>query len=195
MSALNYMGVDAAFSNIGWVVADPFTLDLRGFGVLRTSRTKPKVRKAQSISIAEDDVTRIRLLVAGLKEIVEREDVGGMAVELPMGGSQSAISTKALGMATAVLTAAAFYMQIPMIAISPYDSKLAIGGSKQSSKEEVAEAVYEQWPQLHDYRPEGLQEHITDAGAAFLCTRWSDVYHRLYLRRAKQEAMRWTTKR
>ena len=173
---MNYLGIDLAYSNIGWVVVEPCKLELRGFGVIRTKR-ETKKRKT---TVTLDDVRRLEHIASTLQVIVRDYRVGAITAEFP-GGSQSAVSAKSFGMAIGALVVLSTALNVPLDPQTPAKVKRAVCGSKDASKEAIAKAVCKRWPELEQVKPVGLREHVTDAAATILASRDGEVYHRLFL--------------
>ena len=172
-----YLGVDVAFNNMGWVVVHPDGLQLEAYGCIRTKREAKKRRT----TVTEDDVRRIVHITKELRCIISTYQVSAVAAELPVGGSRQSNSTKALGMATAALISVCTGFKLPIAPITPHALKKGVTSRLRASKGQIARVVLGVWPEIANFKPKGLQEHITDAGGAILATRDTPVYHRAFL--------------
>jgi len=174
------MGIDLAFNNVGFVVVNPDGLDMVSWGCIKTKRMPKKKRT----SVTVDDIRRIELIANELTGIIEEHKVVAIAAELGTGGTQSAISTKALGMATATLVTLANALNVPLYPYTPTQVKKAVGSRTYASKDTLARVVEDRWPVLQSWKHKTTKEHVTDAAAVILAAKTSDIYHKLFLEAA-----------
>lgn len=167
--------LDVAFANLGWAIMKP-----HGAGwyctdayVIETKRSDKK----KKIRVADDDVRRCTEHFAMLSAIIERCEIKGIIAEMPPGGSKSATSAKAMGMAKAVVACVAQAHKLPTEWITPDEGKVAATGKKNASKIQVQRAVVKKYPECtksfkfkrgSKTEYEGRFEHVADAIAAFM---------------------------
>ena len=169
------LGLDLAFVATGWVVVDPRTFNLLGFGCITTK----KEQKRRGIRVADDDFRRCSDLARGLFQVLEGYLVKGIVAEIPTGGAQGARSNRAMGMATGVLSAVVEAYKLPLEVYTPLEVKVAGGGDGRASKESVEVAMLAQWSGLSSFKPKGLRQHVTDAAAVILAARSGVLYRTL----------------
>ena len=182
---MNLMGIDLAFSNVGYVIVEPRTFNLIDFGVIRTKREHKKL----GISVTQDDIRRVNIIANGLGDLVTEHNIGGVIAEMPTGGARIASSAKTLGMAVGVLVTACNARSIQLHPVTPISVKKGLTGLNNASKNKVAQRVLQKWPVLAEHRPAGTFEHVSDAAAVLLTSKDSNVYRDLYLRAALKEVL------
>ena len=146
----------------------------------RTSKEKKKDGK-RSRKVTEDDALRITLIVNRMVELVCRFSPDAVVAELPVGGARSAGAIKSMAFSTAMTVATFTILNLPVLFISPYDTKRIVGGVTRVAKGEdykahVIAGVKKVWPNINWPRMKKLdkvdpiqQEAIADAlGAAIV---------------------------
>lgn len=169
MSLWKVVGLDPSFTNFGIAVGeydlDDGTCNIERIEVIQTAPVK-KPRNGKAL----DDLRRAHEIAHRVME--ECEDADIVASEIPA-GSQSAKSSRALGIALGIVAAAAPYV----IPVSAGEAKLFLTGQRNASKEEMIDAATIVYPNLgwNTVTRDGEQvitatknEHMADAIAVLL---------------------------
>lgn len=168
------LALDVAFAHLGWAIMEPHEDGWRcldGY-VIETKKSDKK----KKIRVADDDVRRCTEHFATLSAIITRCGIQGIVAEMPPGGSKSATSAKAMGMAKAVVACAAEAHGLPTEWITPDEGKKAATGKKNASKAQVQRAMIKEYPDCtksfklkrgSKTEYENRFEHTADALAAF----------------------------
>lgn len=130
------LGIDAAFSNVGFACVDvDFTnpkepiVELVGLHIVQTEGLK---KRPKGMPRSHDDLRRARESIEGIKHMVDTWAPDHIVAEVPF-GSQSARASWALGIALGVLAS------IPdLIEVTPRDVKAATG-EKHADKDMMIE--------------------------------------------------------
>lgn len=167
---ITVLGIDAAFSNMGFCMAnlDTDALDIQ-VDRLHLAKTVAGAHKKE-VRKSSDDLRRATELYKELQAMcstVSKE--GRMPVigfcEVPH-GSQSARSSWGLGIATGVLAAS----PVRLIQLTALEVKMATVGKKDASKDEMIQWAYNRYPKANWLRWKGeltaANEHLADAVAA-----------------------------
>lgn len=163
------LGLDPTIRNFGWMVLDvtPEAPLFVAAGVLRTAKWRFEPTKK---SAAEDDWGATEYLLTGLCHIVETYRVDAMVLEQP-GGSKSASGAKSLAAAVTICNAIAHRYSLPAERVGQAQVKIHLTGKQSVSKEKMAAIVKRRIgvpPSVLKDFPEGVHEHIYDAGACVL---------------------------
>lgn len=188
------IGFDAGFVNIGYMVAElpakygekPKPIEL---GVFSAPPPSKKQRKRQGLPVALQNVMRIRKQAESILELCQEHKPVATFVEYPHGGAKSAIAARSMGAATALM-AAALDIALPArpsVVFTPSDIKELVTGGFKASKEQVAQAVMDYWPEIQEWpgfklSDEGkkVKRDATDAGAVVIAATSHDVYKSLF---------------
>ena len=173
------LSVDPGFSSVGWAlceISQVGSIDYIGSGVIRTKKATAKVL------VSEDNVSRAREIAAGIMEIFVDMDAHPSRLKAIVSEAQSwprnaSVSAK-VGMCWGILASFAHACEIPLVQVSPQSLKKRLTGRRGASKQDVADAVCEFWPQVRvdaECYPVTQREHMYDAAAALLASRDSDV--------------------
>lgn len=168
---LRLMGVDAGFGKLGWVVADADEGEVLGFDCIKTTKQSDK----RGTRVADDDVRRCKLLRNGLLEAHREYEPRAWFVENPSGGSKSSRAARSMGMATALLVGLVEELGVPCEWLTYRQLKKEVEGKVSVTKEEVREAMLEEWtwPDTPEY--EYAKSHVYDAAACLVAGRDSNT--------------------
>jgi len=141
---------------------------------LASVRTLPTARKAK-LRQADDDATRLRVILAALDDILDRHRPVVLAYEAPL-GSKGVRAAKSLAYVIGGVVAVAAQRNIPALAVFPAEAKLVATGSKTASKAEVEAGLRKRFA-LDGVAPVAKvdREHAFDALAVALVARESEV--------------------
>jgi len=181
---MNVICLDAGFVNLGWVVAEvskrsePKIVDC---GVSTAQTLSPKERKRRGLASAHNNIARIEKQVDHLVKIHNAYEPVAYFIEVPHGGAKGALAIRAMAYATALLVGALKVLapNIPVVYMLPSEIKEQVGGSTTASKETLANAVRNQWPDT-DWNAAGARsDNMTDAGAVCLAMRYHQTFKAL----------------
>ena len=173
------LSIDPGFSSVGWTLGSINTsgdIDYVGCGVIRTKKSNAKVL------VCDDNVVRAREIVAGLMKLFEDLDAHPSGLKAIVSEAQSwprnaSVSAK-VGMCWGIISTFAHVCEIPLVQISPQNLKKTLTGRKSASKQDVADAVCDVWPDIQgdaDKHPSTQREHIYDAAAALIASKEKDA--------------------
>ncbi|MBI4396862.1 MAG: hypothetical protein HY548_07190, partial [Elusimicrobia bacterium] len=105
--------------------------------------------------------------VRAVREVVDRNGIRRVVVELPNGGALSARAIRAMALSTGMIIAVIELLGLAYEFYTPSETRLAATGRiKNVSKEEVIEAICGRYPDITS-GPKCEMEHICDALATF----------------------------
>ena len=124
------LAIDAGFRSTGWTIFEnkkPIAC-----GVISTQKAPKKTK----VRVADDEAQRCATITRGLMDIVDNDQykIKGVVVELPSGGSQSAISMRQMGKITGVLVAFCIVKNIPYEVVTPQEVKKVMTGRNAATK-------------------------------------------------------------
>ncbi len=148
---------------IMWV--DPGT-NFLGYGLLRVVDNKPEVLLSGALNLSKmsDVYLKLRAIFRRTLQIIDQYHPDELAIESQFFGKNVQSMLK-LGRAQGVAIAAALQREIPITEYAPKKIKVAVAGSGEASKEQVALMLQKQLK--IENMPETLDE--TDALAIALC--------------------------
>lgn len=184
MSDCFVLGVDPGFASVGWSVLKllPSGEELVEMGVIRTEKSAAK----RNVRASEDNLERAKEIAAAFQTLIDKYRVQLICAETMSYPRNSSAAAK-MAMCWGVLAALAHQYGIPIAQATPQEVKKAVTGRKDSSKEEVQEAVRSLFPVLQGGEakhggpyilravPRSLWEHPYDATAAVVACRQSEV--------------------
>jgi Holliday junction resolvasome RuvABC endonuclease subunit len=159
MARIQVVGVDAAFSNMGFAIAD---IDLISKKILvkDIKLVKTESMSGKSVRKSSDDLRRAKQLQAAL--VANSDHCYVAFVEVPH-GSQSARASWSLGIAVGVLSSC----PIPIIQVNAEQVKMASIGKKTASKMDIINWAYKLYPDLPWLKSKDrliqANEHMADA--------------------------------
>ena len=158
--------LDVAFAAMGWAIAEVFPEDLVVLeaGAIKTKKESNK----RHIYVADDDARRAAETARALIELRKRFRPQGIVAELPGGGAQSARAARTMGIATGIAVMFVEFVLLPVEWYTPGEGKLALGGSKKASKNEMISAAMKRWPDAGWPEKKGDQEHAADAAGVLV---------------------------
>jgi len=165
----NILTLDVSLAATGWAVVSlhgstPETIQDCG-----CIRTKPDHRERVK---GADTVHRVRSIARQLRDIIGQYQPIAIVAELPY-GSQHAASAVAQGICYGIIGALAETHGIPLVMVTPQQSKQQVAGCRNASKSAIQECVFRWWPEAS--RGDG-DEHVADALAALVAARDSEIY-------------------
>lgn len=176
MSTINVLGIDAAFSNMGFarMFLDTRKDSVRDLCSLRLVSTESQHKK--EVRKSSDDLRRARELHDAL--VQECSGVFVAMAEVPS-GSQSSRASWSLGIAVGILAGC----PVPIIQVSQLEVKMASVGKKTASKDEMIEWAMALYPQADWIRSRGrptkANEHLADAVAIIYAGMRTDTFKML----------------
>lgn len=163
--------LDVGFKSTGWAqleLTPDGGEDFLAAGVI----LRPDLTRKKQLRKADQLVEQSQHLYRELINICR--PASGIIAEMPSAGARSATALRAMGMALALAAAAVEELQIPAEWVQPQDSKLALTGRKDASKELMQCTVLELYPGIESHIPrrggkvvKDKWEHIADAVAAY----------------------------
>ena len=176
------MGFDISLRNTGWVAAivrGQGEYEIIDYGFIHTD---PQQKK-RGIRAADSNIERCKTIYRTLRAAIRQHHAQGLAFEVPNQGGQSAISIKAMAMATALIACLdeehGLSFGTSGIFITPNENKVALTGKRNASKDAMMEAVRALFPEIEWPPATGKFEHIADAAGALYAVRYSDLYRRI----------------
>ena len=176
---IQVVGFDPAFTNWGtaWDTINTETLEIK---ILKLHLTTTSPEKKAKVRKSSDRLLRAQILSNHLKEACVKQQV--IFSEIPT-GSQSAVAAMGLGIAVGVLSSA----PIPVIQVTPNDTKMCAVGKRTASKNEMINWAYEKYPDVNwiTKRRKGVlqltnaNEHLADAIAVIYAGIQSDQFKQL----------------
>lgn len=166
---LKLLGVDAAFSNTGLVVAE-FDIHTNQMQVLDMILVTTEADKANKKTVRKnsDDLRRAGQIIRTLDEVLMQYNPQFAIVEVPS-GTQSARSSWALGIAVGCI--AHLESKVPIVQVSPMEVKNVVSTKHPDKSHMIAWAV-DRYPDAPWPRKAGggvtvtKAEHLADAVAA-----------------------------
>lgn len=162
MSLITVVGIDAAFSNMGFATMAVDTTKERIVGLSRLRLVSTEGQHKKEVRKSSDDLRRARELHDAMTSECHNAFVA--MAEVPS-GSQSSRASWSLGIAVGILAGC----PIPIIQVSQLEVKLASIGKKTASKDEIIEWAMALYPHdgwlHHKGRPTKANEHLADAVA------------------------------
>jgi len=132
--------------------------------------------KKRKIMQMEDDHERISTIVSTLNQLHKKYNFQIVVGEVPPGFSKSARSATAMGMAKSCIWTWALVLKIPFFAVTPRESKKAVCGNPNASKEDVQKAVQALWSDFKFPSINYILEAVCDAGAAYIVARNNAIF-------------------
>lgn len=116
---------------------------------------------------SENNFRRAQRVAIRVRELVQDYSPGAVCMELPA-GSQSAVAVGQMNLATGAVLGALTALGVAMEVCTPYELKEAVTGSKQASKEEIQQVVFQRWPPDPLPSTKVKREAVADAMGAWL---------------------------
>ena len=173
MRPITVVGIDAAFSNMGFAMATVDTSKSTAVKISELRLVSTESQHKKEVRKSSDDLRRARELHQALLEQCRGSAVA--MAEVPS-GSQSSRASWSLGIAVGILAGC----PIPLIQVSQLEVKLASVGKKTASKDEMIEWAMSLYPHkgwlLHKGRPVKANEHLADAVAIIHAGMQTDAF-------------------
>lgn len=167
--------LDPSFRNTGYVVLalQPTGEVIKEAGVIVTKKADKKKR-----AYAGDDNHRCAQEIATRLDGLLTTWGPSIIIAEAQAGSKSSKAAQLMGMSWGVISGLAVVFDIPVMQAQPTDVKEANCGNKKASKDDIREAVQEQYPEAEaavaHIAPPSLHEHVYDALAVFVACRDSN---------------------
>ncbi len=177
MKVLNVIGMDPSLTNWGIVIAT-LTLDPTKLTITEMKLIETKKSKVRGIRVSSDRLDRGRTIVSSIAPLIKKTNI--IFSEIPT-GSQSAVSSFGLGIATGILSA----IHIPIIQVLPHETKLSSVGRKTASKQDMIDWAVTKHPEaawlLRNKSGSILKknEHLADAIAVIYAGLETDQFKQL----------------
>lgn len=171
MSKITIAGLDGALANFGITIlaldTETLELEIKDLVLVKTEKSKHK-----SVRVSSEYYRRANEIAVAVDETLARHGVQSVFAEIPSGG-QDAKSCMAFGIAIGIYAS----LKIPLIEVSPSETKLAALGTRTASKEEMIEWAVASFPNApwRRYAKNGAKfkkgdvmldnEHLADAAA------------------------------
>lgn len=165
MAIIRFAALDGSKANFGIAKLDydttTDTLHVAGLRLIKTEKTKIK-----GVRISSDNLRRGQEIAVALRE--ELADCALAFAEIPS-GAQSADAAYAFGMVVGLYSC----ITIPLVEVTPSETKLAAVGTRTASKDEIINWAAERFPDAPWLRvkrggvmvPTKANEHLADAVA------------------------------
>lgn len=165
MAKIKVAGLDGSLRNFGVTIleydTDTEALDVVGVHLIETQKSKDK-----KVRVSSDNLARSQELNEGVKEAI-KDCVVGFA-EVPSGG-QSYDAVLGFGIVIGIYGG----LPIPLIEVSPSETKKAAVGTRTASKEEIIDWAFTKWPDADWFTvkrggqmvPTKKNEHVADGAA------------------------------
>lgn len=165
------LGLDTGFANLGWAVTllSKERLSLIELGHFSTSKDTKRIRKG--LRSTDDDFERAVQIAARLEALVVKyPDLGLLCVE-QMSWVRNASAMAKIGMTFGVTASIVKRRELPRMAFSPQEIKMATTGNKKAEKADVEAALNVRFPNAKvwaDKLAKGVREHPYDALGAIV---------------------------
>ena len=177
MEKITVLGIDGGFSSIGYSVAHVNSLMEINPIKFDVIQSKPEHKK-RKIYVEDDNKRRIDEIIKEFQKIIKTYNVKLITMEQFSNFSRNANSSrKTYGLICAIWTLANC-LNIPVFQTTPQKIKKSVCGKVRASKEEVIEAINEQYPHVLTIRPKakGKHEHCYDAfGSIIACMGMDEI--------------------
>ncbi|KKN28030.1 hypothetical protein LCGC14_0858420 [marine sediment metagenome] len=191
------VGLDAGLTHLGIMVAElPRTLQEKPKPIyLATSKAPPnptQEERRHGISVMHRSVERIQVQVHAIADIHSKYDPVAYFIEMPSGGGKSAAASRGMAYSIAYIATTLYLLawEKEIRYLSPQAVKKAVIGWHTGSKLEVAEKVFEFWPEVDSWpgfrivqkkgkQDKALGHDSTDAGAVIITATQTDLYKSL----------------
>jgi len=159
------LSLDVGFGATGWSIWHKGVIMENG-----TIKTKPGKKTRKS----EDHADRAAQITLQLRDLIWGYKIKAIVAELP-GGGKSGRAIAAMAMATGVVSAVAAALDLPVEWVTPKETKKAVTGDINASKQEVQKAIRRLCPKAKFPKSSTGFEHIADSCAAYFAARTSNV--------------------
>lgn len=166
-TGVRFMAIDPGFASIGWAI---FDLSRDGVSVLAVGlvETKKATKKTKTLA-AHDNWKRAHEIARQLSNLMVSYRVRAIAAEY-MSFPRNASAAAKVALTWGVLAALTlWHAPMPMLQVSPQETKLETTGSRSASKTDVGAAMDAMFLGLSALRanaaPVSKHEHINDAVA------------------------------
>lgn len=165
MPKIKVAGLDGAKANFG-IAKMIYDTDTGELNIVSIRLVETQALKGKHVRVSSDNLRRAREIADVLKE--ELKDCAMAFGEVPTGG-QSADAVLSFGIVIGLYASLA----IPMVEVSPSETKKAAVGTSTASKEEIIEWAMEKYPDAAWFTkkrkgvisPTAKNEHVADAAA------------------------------
>jgi len=173
--------LDLGLNNTGWVLTKgytPYKWDVIQSGTVSPKDLHPTIQTNISVVV----LAKMGNLAQELLNIFAScNNLVGIYVELPPGGSKSKRACEFMSASKAVIVSLAIAKGIPLVCYSPSACKKAATGNRYATKEEIRDAVRKQFPKCKDWKVDrrgkelkGANEHIYDAFSVLIKVKKED---------------------
>lgn len=173
MSTIHVVGIDAAFTHMGFARVSIDTNANRIVSLHRLRLVSTDGQHKKEVRKSSDDLRRARELHLAINAECRRAFVA--MAEIPS-GSQSSRASWALGIAVGILASC----PVPLIQVSQLEVKLASVGRKTASKDEMISWAMKHHPHmdwlLSKGKPVKANEHLADALATIYAGMRTDSF-------------------
>lgn len=179
IQTIRIMGIDAAFSNTGIVLASTDTSGNIEVQELRLVHTEADKAGKKVVRKNSDDLRRAREVIDGLYKAIDDHNPAFVMCEVPF-GAQSARAAWALGCSLGII--AAVSARVPVIQVTPKEVKDVVDSKFPDKEQMIAWAVSKypdaNWPKRAGKVVKGQAEHMADAVAALHAGVRTDEFQR-----------------
>jgi len=163
------LALDPSFRNNGWAIIDVSDNETRvvDVGVIKTKKSDKKLK-----AFAGEDNHRCAQEIARALNAVFTLYKPQLVCAEAQAGSKNSKAAQLMGMNWGIVSAISYVEEVPIIQARPSQVKVANTGKAKASKEEIADAVINRFPELKKLitkvKPKGVHEHIYDAVSVFV---------------------------
>jgi len=165
MAKIPVAGLDGSLRNFG-IVKGHYDTDNQTFIVTAMHLVQTEKSKNKQVRASSDNLARAQQIATNLQDLLR--DTAVVFLEVPSGG-QSYAAVLGFGITIGLYAS----LTVPVVEVSPSETKLAAVGTKTASKQEMIEWATEQFPDA-DWRKRKLKgemvltndnEHLADSVA------------------------------
>jgi len=165
MAKIPVAGLDGSLRNFG-VVKGYYDTESQELGIADMHLIQTEKSKNKQVRASSDNLARAQQIATSLQDLLQ--DVAVVFLEVPSGG-QSYAAVLGFGITIGLYAG----LTVPVVEVSPSETKLAAVGTKTASKQEMIEWATSQFPDA-DWRKRKLKgemvltndnEHLADSVA------------------------------
>lgn len=141
MQTIPVLGIDPSLNNTGLSVVDIDIDSMKIAGVRRILMASTDRQTGKTVRKSSDDLRRAQSIIADIRGQIREHGVRIVAAEIPS-GAQSASAAFANGLCVGCIAS----IRIPVVQVSPLETKMATVGSKTASKADIIRWALDRWP-------------------------------------------------
>jgi Holliday junction resolvasome RuvABC endonuclease subunit len=145
-------------------------------GKLVRKKVEPKEGESSRLVVALDRLTRTKRTARELMAFLDKHRPSAVFAELPTSGGKSAAAVTSMAMASGAMAVISDIRKEPFVWVAPIESKLAVMGKTDASKDEMMDRIRSLYPVDIWPKTKGNFEHCADAMAAIVASMGHPVY-------------------